>query len=60
MPEEETCDYCLNIIDRGKDKFKVLSHSIPERIAHLECYNKHSEEIRRPHEEKVPPMRRQV
>jgi hypothetical protein len=45
----------LNIIDREKDKFKVLSHAkegAPERIAHPECYNKHSEEIRRPHDAK--------
>ena len=60
MPDEETCEYCLNVVDRAKDKFKVLSHSTPERTAHLECYNKHSEEIRRPHEEKSPLMRRQL
>jgi hypothetical protein len=55
MPEEETCEYCLNIIDREKEKFKVLSHAkegAPERIAHPKCYNNHSEEIRRPHNAK--------
>jgi hypothetical protein len=55
MPEEETCEYCLNIIDREKGKFKVLSHAkegAPERIAHMDCYNKHGEEIRRPHNAK--------
>jgi hypothetical protein len=55
MPEEETCEYCLSIIDREKGKFKVLSHAkegAPERIAHMDCYNKHGEEIRRPHHAK--------
>jgi hypothetical protein len=42
---EPTCEYCLNVIDRAKDKFKVLSHATPERIAHLECYNKHGDEV---------------
>ena len=55
MPEEETCEYCLNIIDREKDKFKVLSHAkerAPERIAHIDCYKKHCEDISRPHNAK--------
>ena len=55
MPEEEICDYCLNVINREKDKFKVLSHAkgtAPELIAHVDCYNKHGEEIRRPHNAK--------